>query len=201
VCGKNVRRKICGKGFQSRSDLFLMKSFLYFLLLVAHAMAASDQPRVSRAMLVTGERSLDDRFTRLWDDNPFVLLGPTRGIYLEGYGAVLTTEINLVTAPPYAMVRPVPGKDEIAKHRSKKMERLPELKRAMRQALVDTAASLDTIPDQEQIVVVMFLSRYPWEDTSGLPVQVMMRAQKGKLLEAQRSGGASLDSAIQVEQF
>lgn len=176
-----------------------------FLLLVAVNVTANaatgDQPRVSRAMLVTGEKSLDDRFSRLWDDNPFVLLGPTRGIYLEGYGAVLTTEINLVTAPPYAMVRPVPGKDEIAKHRSKKIERLPELKRAMRQALVDTAASLDTVPAQEQIVVVMFLSRYPWEDTSGLPVQVMMRAQKGKLLEAQRSGGAGLDAAIQVEQF
>jgi len=186
-----------------------MKSFLGSLLLLgflllgaAHANAAtSDPPRVSRAQLVTGERSLDDRFSRLWEDNPFVLLGPTRGIYLQGYGAVLSTEINLVTAPPYAMVRPVPGKDEIVKHRTKKIERLPELKKAMRQALMDTAATLDSVPDQEQIVVVMFLSRYPWEDTSGLPVQVMMRAQKGKLLEAQRSGGAGLDTAIQVEQF
>ena len=57
----------------------------------------------------------------------------------------------------------------------------------------------------EQIVVVMFLSRYPWEDTTGVPVQVMLRAQKGKLLEAQRAGGAglaaALDAAIQVEQF
>ncbi len=185
------------------SLLLLRLLLLSFLLLgAAHANAAtSDPPRVSRAQLVAGERSLDDRFSRLWEDNPFVLLGPTRGIYLQGYGAVLSTEINLVTAPPYAMVRPVPGKDEIAKHRTKKIERLPELKKAMRQALVDTAATLDSVPDQEQIVVVMFLSRYPWEDTSGLPVQVMMRAQKGKLLEAQRLGGAGLDTAIQVEQF
>ncbi len=185
------------------SLLLLRLLLLSFLLLgAAHANAAtSDPPRVSRAQLVAGERSLDDRFSRLWEDNPFVLLGPTRGIYLQGYGAVLSTEINLVTAPPYAMVRPLPGKDEIAKHRTKKIERLPELKKAMRQALVDTAATLDSVPDQEQIVVVMFLSRYPWEDTSGLPVQVMMRAQKGKLLEAQRLGGAGLDTAIQVEQF
>lgn len=152
-------------------------------------------------MLVTSEKSLDERFSHLWDDNPFVLLGPTRGIYLEGYGAVLSAEINLVTGPAFLLVRPVPGKEEIAKHRQKKLERLPELMRAARQALVDTAATLDTVPSQEQIVVVMFLSRYPWEDTTGVPVQVMLRAQKGKLLEAQRSGGAGLAAAIQVDQF
>ena len=178
---------------------------LSFLLLGATLLAASDQPRVSRAMLIAGEKSLDERVTRLWDDNAFVLLGPTRGIYLDGYGAVMTTEINLATASPYAMVRPVPSKEEIVKHKAKKLERLPELKRAMRQALVDTAASLDSVPEQEQIVVVMFLSRYPWEDTTGLPAQVSMRAQKGKLLEAQRSAGAgrdlALDAAIILEQF
>ena len=181
-----------------KSNLF---HTLSFLLLVVGTLTASDQPRVSRAMLIAGEKSLDERVTRLWDDNAFVLLGPTRGIYLEGYGAVMTAEINLVTAVPYAMVRPVPPKEEVAKHKAKKVERLPELRRAMRQALVDTAASLDTVPAQEQIVVVLFLSRYPWEDTAGLPVQVSMRAQKGKLLEAQRSGGADLDAAIVVEEF
>lgn len=156
-------------------------------------------------MLVASEKSLDERFSHLWDDNPFVLLGPTRGIYLDGYGAVLSAEINLVTGPALLLVRPVPGKDEIVKHRQKKLERLPELMRAARQALMDTAATLDSVPPQEQIVIVMFLSRYPWEDTSGLPVQVLLRAQKSKLLEAQRAGSAgqaaALDAAIQVEQF
>jgi len=168
------------------------------------AVAASDTPRVSRSMLVASEKSLDNRFLGLWDD-PFLLLGPTRGIYLEGYGAVLTAEINLVVGPPLLLVRAEPGKEEIARHRKKKLERLPELMRAARQALMDTAASLDTLPGQEQVVVVMFLSRYQWEDTKGIPVQIMLRAPKSKLLEIQRapseSREAALEAAIQIEQL
>jgi hypothetical protein len=179
-----------------------------FLLLVAAfrepAVAASDPPRVSRSMLVASEKSLDTRFQALWDD-PFLLLGPTRGIYLEGYGAVLTAEINLVVGPPVLLVRVEPNKEEIAKHRKKKLERMPELMRAARQALMDTAASLDTLPAQEQVVIVMFLSRYQWEDTHGIPVQIKLQAPKAKLLDIQKAPGAArdaaLEAAIQIEQF
>ena len=48
------------------------------------------------------EKSLDNRIARLWQDNPFVLLGPTRGVYLDGYGAVFTAEVNLVAGPGVA---------------------------------------------------------------------------------------------------
>ena len=78
--------------------------------------AASETPRVSRAMLVASEKSLDDRVSRLWDDNPFVLLGPTRGIYLEGYGAVFTAEVNLVLGPVFAMVQPLPVPEDVSRH-------------------------------------------------------------------------------------
>jgi hypothetical protein len=179
-----------------------------FLLLAAGSFlpissAASDTPRVGRAMLAASERSLDERVSRLWDDNPFVLLGPTRGIYLEGYGVVLTAEINLVTAPLLPVVNPLPGKEEVAKHRLKKIERLPELRRAMRQVLMDTAVALDSVPGEQQIVVVTFLSRYPWEDTSGVPVEVMMRAQRKKLLDVQHAGNtdSAAQSAIEVTEF
>jgi len=158
----------------------------------------NDSPRVTRPMLVAMEKSLDSRVSRLSQDNPFVLLGPTRGIYLDGYGAVFTAEINLVSAPAAMMMfRPQLTKEEIEQHRQKKLERIPQLKQAMRQALIDSAASLDTVPAQEQIVVVAMLSKYPWEDTAGLPQQIMMQASKKNLLE-QRNNATALDSVIRT---
>src|ERR1022692_1316563 len=67
---------------------------------------ASEAPRVGRNMIAAAEKNLDDRFTRLWDDNPFVVLGPTRGVYLENYGAVFTAEVNLVAGPVVGIAMP-----------------------------------------------------------------------------------------------
>ena len=52
--------------------------------------AHADRPR----------KKLDDRVAHLSARQSVRLLGPTRGIYLDGYGAVFTAEINLVSAPP-----------------------------------------------------------------------------------------------------
>ena len=52
-----------------------------------------------RTTLAAAEKSLDDRIAGLWGDNPLIVLGPTRGVYLEGYGAVFTAEVNLVAGP------------------------------------------------------------------------------------------------------
>jgi hypothetical protein len=167
----------------------------------APVVAASDPPRVARATLAATEKSLDDRFTRLWTDNPFVVLGPTRGVYLEGYGAVFTTEVNLVPGPVLGLLMPAVTKQDIERHRRMKLERIPQLKAALEQALAATAASLDTVPPDEQIVLVAFLSKYPWEDASGMPVQIMMQGSRKQLMEAQRTGAASLRAAIKAAQF
>src|SRR5437764_13246447 len=84
---------------------------VFFLLLaIAICAMAGDPPRVGRTVLASMEKNLDDRVSRLWDDNPFVLLGPTRGIYLEGYHVVFTVEINLATGPTM-MMRPELSQD------------------------------------------------------------------------------------------
>jgi hypothetical protein len=181
---------------------FLQRLILPFLLLaVAASTIASDTPRVSRDQLIAVEKSLDSRYTKLWDDVPVAVLGLTRGIYLEGYGAVMTSEVDLVAGPTLLFMRGPLNKDEVEKFRQKKIGRVPELRRAMRQALIDSAASLDTVPLEEQVVVVAMLSKYPWEDFKGLPHQIMMQAQKKKLLDALRSGVGSLDEAIRVQEY
>jgi|SRR5579872_1967113 len=175
-----------------------------FLLLVAAASAAAvDAPRVARNTVAATEKSLDDRFNKLWSDNPFVVLGPTRGVYLEGYGAVFTAEINLVAGPPIGVMMPPPDKQDIARHRQQKIARIPELKTALEKLLAETAASagMASVPPDEQIVLVAFLSHFPWEDINGLPVQIMVQGSKKKLMEAQRNGGAALEAAIRAAQY
>jgi hypothetical protein len=190
-----------------RGCMKVLLSFVLLLAVVLNAIVApaqaADAPRVSRSMLVAMEKSLDNRVTRLWDDNPFIMLGPTRGVYLDGYGAVFTAEINLVAGPGNMMMFLGPITKEGAEaHRQKKLTRVAELKRAMRLALVETAASMDTIPAEEQITIVAFLSKYPWEEMKDVPLQISMQGQKKRLLEAQRQGPAAaalLDEAISVQ--
>ena len=143
------------------APLFAIFSKVTFLLLaLAICAMAGDPPRVGRTVLASMEKNLDDRVSRLWDDNPFVLLGPTRGIYLEGYGVVFTVEINLATGPTM-MMRPELSKEEIQRYHQKKLERLPQLMKALRQAMIASVSSMDNVPADEQVVMIAFLSRYP----------------------------------------
>jgi hypothetical protein len=174
-----------------------------FLLVVAASAIASDAPRVPRTTLAAAEKSLDNRFAGLWSDNPFIMLGPTRGVYLAGYGTVFTAEVNLVAGPQIGILTPSMTKQSIAQHRQKKIDRIPELKKAMAKALADTAASpeMAAVPPDEQIVLVAFLSHFPWEDLSGVPSQIMMQGSRKKLMEAQGKGGAALEASIQAVQY
>jgi len=51
-------------------------------------------------------------------------LGPTRGVYLESYGAVFTAEVNLVAGPQITIIMQSPTKQSIAEHRQKKLARM-----------------------------------------------------------------------------
>ena len=174
------------------------------LLTVAVATTAADStPRVNRAVLNTAERSLDDRINKLWEDNPLALVGLTRGVYLEGYGAVFTAEINPISGP-LALMHGSFTKEEKDRYHKRRAERIPQLVTVLKQMLVSSAASLDPIPAEEQVVIAVALSHNPWEDVTGLPGQVMVQASKKKLLEAQRagSGGAAIiDQSIRVTQY
>jgi hypothetical protein len=174
---------------------------LTFLLLAAAVWTtAADSPRVNRAALGIVEKSLDERLSRLWDEGPVALLGYTRGIYLEGYGAVFTAEVNVDAGGGATLMHPILNKQDKDLHRKKKLDRLPQLKTAMKQALVASAASLDPVPADDQIVIAIYLSRLPWEDATGVPSQLTAQATKKKLLEIQRANGAGLEQAITVKE-
>jgi len=183
----------------------LMVSFLLAMTAAASASAAemSNAPRLARSTIAIAEKKLDNRFTRLWSDNPVAVLGPSRGVYLEGYGVVFTAEVNLVAGPPMTLFGISVTKDYAAQHKQTKIARIPELMKELQKALVDVAASKEmaAVPPDEQIILVAFLSHFPWEDLTGLPAQIMVQGSKKKLIEAKSAGGASLEAAIQAVQF
>src|SRR5438105_821125 len=101
---------------------------IYATLVSAAYAAAGETPRVNRVQMELAEKGLDGTLQRFCSDNTRTLIGPSRGVYLEGTGAVLTAEVILVSAPVNIM-RPLPTKEEIVQMHKTKLARVPELKK------------------------------------------------------------------------
>jgi len=178
--------------------LFVLPTIVSFTILVSAAYAAAGEaPRVDRTQMEKVEKSLDATLLRFTPDNSHTLIGLTRGVYLEGVGAVLTAEVILINAPISPLMHPLPTKEEVAQMHKTKIARVPDLKKVLKDALVSAATSLETIPPDEQIVIAVIIPRFTFEESGGVPVQVTVQATKRKLLE---SKGAALDALIRVSE-
>jgi hypothetical protein len=172
------------------------------LALTFSAALAAGQPRVTREAMASVEQSIDQRIRGLDVNAPYDLLGFTRGVYLPGYGVVLTSEVNLVVTlitPFHPALTPV----QLTQLHQKKIQRLEVIRGLMREALVAAAVTLDPVPANEQVVFGMTLFYRKFEQREGLPGQIIMQAPKRTLLDfkANRISKAELDRAIQVEEL
>ena len=111
-------------------------------------------------------------------NEPWELLGDTRGVQLDDYGVVFTSEVSLVVTPGISPFRQkIPP--ELAAHVHKvRVDRLPVLKTAMKEMMRNMATAFAQIPASHQLVLVVRLYYGPWEDTTGMPAQVTMRADR-----------------------
>jgi hypothetical protein len=177
--------------------------FAAWLFVSALAFGASvPPPHVTRASVAAMEDSLDNRIVRLRIDAPFYLVCGSRGAYIDGYGVVFAVEVNLVAANLVSPFRPQVTKDELLKLKHEKEQRLPVLRQAMRQILIDSAGSLDGIPPTENIAIGMTLVYQPWEESGGLPRQIVMQAPKKTLMEAAKGNPAALDAGgLKIQEF
>jgi hypothetical protein len=125
------------------------------------------------------EKHFDNKLaTRYGANDPIDLLGATRGIYLDGYGAVFTTEASLIVTPNVNPFHREITKEERARVHQRKLARLPVLKQVMTEMMKSAGLMLIQIPDNQQIVLAVRLLYLPYEDTTGLPAQVMMSASR-----------------------
>ena len=175
--------------------------FAIAVALLAAAGLQAAQPgrsKVTRNALVPFESSFDVRLTKAGQEDPFDLLGNTRGVYLAGYGVVFTAELNLIVTPPVTPFRPPVTKEEIERIHQRKLAKLQVLKKAMRDLMVSSAAALDGLPASEQVVVAVTLFYYSWEDRDDLPSQIMLQAPKSALVSG---SGQALNAALQIKEF
>ena len=155
------------------------------LLLCALSSATSaDKPKVSRTMIEAMEKSVDGKLRQLWPQDPSEVLGLTQGVYINGYGAVFMSEVNLAPAAGITPFHPTVKPDEITRTHEKKLQRIASLRNAIREMLVESAASLDSVPDDQQVAIAVSLFYWTWESREGLPAQIVMHAPKRLLLQA-----------------
>jgi hypothetical protein len=148
------------------------------------------------------ENSLDRAIERASLDDPFYLLGSTRCVYLAGYGAVFSSEVDLLaTAAPNPFRQSGYPKEEVAKLKHKKQNRIIILRKNMRDMLVAAASSLDGVPANEQIALAVSIPYYKFEDSSGMPRQILMQAPKKILVDAASGNAGALDAALKVQEF
>jgi len=179
-----------------------MRRSLTLALIACAGLALADAPRIKREAIEKLEETFDRALVA--GKVPCDLLGNTRGVYLEGYGAVFTSMVSLVFTPTPNPFRDFTKKD-VADIHQKKLQQIPVLKEKMRDMLLTMAASssLDSVRPSEQMVCGVTLYYYKWEDQSGLPSQIVMQAEKQKLLDVQngRAARGDLDSIVKVQEF
>ena len=159
-----------------------------------------ERPRVLRNAIAASERILDKRFAGLFGvDDPFAVQGVPRGVYIESYGAVFTVEVNLLQAAGISPFRQTVSKEEIARVHQRKAERIPQLKAKMQSILIDTAAGLDPVPANDHVALGVSLFYAHWEDTSGLPLQIVMSAPRKALIDLAKGAGNA--ASIQVREY
>jgi hypothetical protein len=104
--------------------------------------------------------------------------------------------------PVLSPFRPRVTKEEATKIRAEKMKRIPEMKGLMREMLLASAASLDSVPAGENIVFGVSFIYANWEDATGLPRSITMQARRSALLDVamNRQPKSALDTLVQMRE-
>ena len=140
---------------------------------------APKSQRIPLATFVTLERAFDAKLAAMADRNgPVDLLGATRGVYLDGYGVVFTTEMGLVVTPTVNPFNSTISETQKNQVHSAKVTRMPLLKKAITDMMRNVATSLTQVGDTQQVVVAVRLDYLNWENTTGLPGLVIAKADR-----------------------
>jgi hypothetical protein len=144
------------------------------------AVTTTEKLVLTRQAITDAENRLNGKLAAVGTkDDRVYILGLTRGLHLEGYGVVFTAELDLIESPSPNPFRQVIGKEEAARVHQRKVANLALLRKALRDMWVETATSLAAVPENDQVVIAVRLLYQPaWEDTSGLPAQIVLKGPR-----------------------
>ncbi len=132
---------------------------------------------ITRETFKTLEDNFNLKLATFNPSEPVYMLGATRGVYLQGIGAIFSAEFDLIQSPTLTPFHQKILKEEVDSTYARKMKQLPLLRRAMLEQMIACARGLDSLPQNEQLVMVLRLDYQPgWEIMEKLPSQIVMRA-------------------------
>ena len=177
------------------------RTWLVLALALAPGFAQRTGP--GQADLLAIESSFDNKLKRTFDDIPFLLLDRTNGTYIDGFGAVFTSTVNLVMTPNLNPFKQEVSAEDKLRFQQAKVKKLPQLRQLMTDFLVSSAGAMDKLPPEESIVLSVKLFYQPWELHQGLPERVMVSGQKRRLVDlaTQRVGRAQLDTIVKTREL
>lgn len=117
-------------------------------------------------------------------DAPLDHLLPTHGVYVDGFGAVFVTDVNLISLPPLWGFGGHIAPGEIKRIHDSKLKRLPAVRQLMTQMLFDASKTLVHLPPDESILLHFNFYSMELEDRTGLPKMMTIQGKKKDLLEA-----------------
>jgi hypothetical protein len=156
-------------------------------LAVSHAQAPSARitapppaVHITQSTLWNLEKTFDGRLDAMDTKDPLdtVGWGGTRGVYLEGFGMVFTTDLSLIRTPSINPFRATIPDDLKVQVHQRKLNHVPQLEDLMKELVTISARTLAPLPDDQKIVYVVRMRYLPYEQTYGLPAQIMMTADK-----------------------
>jgi hypothetical protein len=135
--------------------------------------------KIPLSSFVQLERTFDSKLSALGaGGEPVDMLGATRGIYLDGYGVVFTTEIGLTVVPSVNPFNPTITDATKTRVHSAKVSRLAALRKTVTEMATNIATNLGQVPENQQVVVAVRLAYASWENTSGLPGLEVAKADR-----------------------
>jgi multidrug efflux pump subunit AcrA (membrane-fusion protein) len=163
----------------------------------AEATAASTELRLQIADV---ERAIDSRFGQIrTDSQPMMLLGATRGAYLDGYGAVFTVEVNLYPAAALNPFRQSYSDAEKQQLNIRKRQRLETLEAEARAILVEETKRLTALSPGDKVALAVSLFHFNWEDLTGLPRQMVASAARSALDEVRAGSLTAAEGKKRLE--
>ncbi len=158
--------------------------------------ATAERPKVTRADVANMERVINGSIQGMFPEEPWILLGFSRGFYVSGVGVMFSADVNLATGPAVTPFTPNPRKELLIAQHEKKQKRLPVLRETMYTIVRKLSDSMTALPEDEQVVLCVSLMRSPWEIGNDIPAQIVMHVQRGKLIAKSAS-----DSVIKAEEY
>ena len=137
------------------------------------------------------------------DVNSTVLSAP-RGAYLEGYGAVFSTEASLYRIRPITPFTPGPySQEELDKAHQAALERVERLKVDLRQAVAENGSLLEQLRPPHTLAVIVHLYNGVAEPGRPYPSQLIFKAN-ARSVSDYRQGKITMEELVdrvRISQF